>query len=116
MAERYASAADYRERAMTALKEMHRQVGDLRIGPDGVATRGLLVRHLVMPNGVAGTRGIMRFLAGEISKETYVNVMAQYRPCGKAHGDEAIGRGPTQAEYEEAVSTAREAGLTRLDR
>ena len=63
---------------------MHRQVGDLGLDDDGVARRGLLVRHLVLPDGLAGTKEIMQFLAREISPQTYVNVMGQYRPCGRA--------------------------------
>ncbi len=114
-AERYCGAPDYREKAMAAVKEMHRQVGDLQMDQRGVATRGLLVRHLVMPNGVAGTPDVMKFLATEISPNTYVNVMAQYRPCGKAIGDEQIGRLISGAEFENALNSARNAGLTRLD-
>ena len=67
---------------MTALKEMHRQVGDLEINRDGFATRGLLVRHLVLPGGLAGTRQAMHFIATEISRNTYINIMDQYYPCG----------------------------------
>jgi len=113
-AERFCRAADYRERATEAILEMHRQVGDLQINRDGIATRGLLVRHLVMPNGVAGTAKIMAFLAREISRNTYVNVMVQYHPCGSAVGDPVIGRRITGQEYSEAVRAARAVGLTRL--
>jgi putative pyruvate formate lyase activating enzyme len=116
VSERLCNAGDYRARAKEAICEMHRQVGDLRLGERGVAVRGLLVRHLVMPNGLAGTAGVARFLAEEISPDTYVNVMAQYHPCGKAAGDRHIGRRPSAAEYEDAVAAARAAGLRRLDR
>ena len=112
--ERFCNAPDYREVAVEALKEMHRQVGDLRID-DGIARRGLLVRHLVMPNHVAGSGKIMAFLAKEISGTTYTNVMDQYRPCGTADKDEFIGRRLTAEEYRTAVESARESGLTRLD-
>ena len=77
-------AEDYPEIARQAVKEMHRQVGDLVVDESGVARRGLLVRHLVLPDDLAGTREIMEFLAREISPRTYVNVMGQYRPCGRA--------------------------------
>ncbi len=114
-AETYCNAADYPARAVRAIREMHRQVGDLRMDEEGIAIKGLLVRHLVMPNNIAGTEEIMEFLATEISKNTYVNVMDQYRPCGAAHEDETINRRLTAAEYIEAVDAAKKAGLTRLD-
>ncbi len=111
----FCDAPDYPERARQALREMHRQVGDLRMDDRGIAQHGLLVRHLVMPKGLAGTRSVMRFIANEISSNTYVNVMDQYRPCGQADGRSDIGRSLTSAEYEEALEFAREAGLKRLD-
>ena len=114
-AERYCKAPDYREVAIEALKEMHRQVGDLVIDDQGVAIRGLLVRHLVMPGKIAGSEKIMAFLANEISSNTYVNVMDQYRPCGEAHDDEFINRRLTSQEYRDAMDAAKEAGLMRLD-
>lgn len=114
-AERLCCAGDYRERAMEALREMHRQVGDLEIDGTGVAVRGLLVRHLVMPGGAAGTEGVMRFLATEISRDTYVNVMDQYRPCWEAQKTPAINRRISREEYEQALEAARTAGLHRLD-
>jgi len=114
-AARYSHAPDYPEVAREAIREMHRQVGDLVIDERGVARRGLLVRHLVLPDGLADTRASMRFLATEISRETYVNVMSQYRPCHEVHGDASLGRRITDREYHEAVEQAREAGLTRLD-
>ena len=109
------SVFDYRERACEALREMHRQVGDLEISEEGIALRGLLVRHLVMPGGAAGTEEVMRFLAREISPETYVNIMDQYRPCFRAVGDDELGRAITGEEYRRALTAAREAGLKRLD-
>ena len=108
-------AEDYPEVAKNAIREMHRQVGDLTLDNDGIAMRGLLVRHLVMPGGLAGTDRVMRFLAEEISLHTYVNVMNQYRPCGRAPDDPAIHRGLTPEEYREAVDAAKRAGLSRLD-
>jgi putative pyruvate formate lyase activating enzyme len=109
-------ARDYPAVARTALKEMHRQVGDLRLDSDGVARRGLLVRHLVMPHGLAGTPAVMAFIANEISPDTYVNVMTQYRPCGRAFEDPLLADTPTQGDFEDAFEAARAAGLTRLDK
>ncbi|MFH1112740.1 MAG: radical SAM protein [Pseudomonadota bacterium] len=115
VAKRLLHAEDYPETARAAIKEMHRQVGDLEINEHGIAVRGLLVRHLVMPNGLAGTRENMRFLAREISPDTYVNIMDQYRPRGTALDYPEIGRATTRKEYADAVEMAREDGLTRLD-
>jgi putative pyruvate formate lyase activating enzyme len=114
-AKHFCNAPDYPEAARTAIQEMHRQVGDLVTDSDGIAQRGLLVRHLVMPNDAAGTKEISAFLAGEISPETYVNIMDQYRPCGTAHQDPLINRRLTSQEYRESVRTAKDQGLTRLD-
>ena len=97
-------------------KEMHRQVGDLVVDEAGVARRGLLVRHLVLPDGLAGTREIMEFLAQEVSPHTYVNVMGQYRPCGRAGEHPSLSKFLTGPEHDQAQQMAREAGLTRLDR
>lgn len=107
---------DYPEANRAAVKEMHRQTGDLEINEEGVAQRGLLVRHLVLPNGLAGTKGIVHFLSEEISCNTYANIMAQYRPCYKALQIPGLGRSISCAEFHEALSFAREAGLSRLDR
>lgn len=108
-------AEDYPQVACAAIKEMYRQVGDLQIDEDGIAARGLLVRHLVMPDGLAGTEEAMRFLADEISPNTYVNIMNQYRPCGRAFEKPSINRSTTRGEYALAVEIARKAGITRLD-
>ena len=108
--------SDYRERACEAFREMHRQVGDLVLDENGLAVRGLLVRHLVMPNGLAGTNEVMHFLAEEISPDTYVNVMDQYRPCGMVQEDEELNRAITRKEYAEAMQAARKAGIHRFDR
>ncbi len=109
------NAPDYPEVARQALKEMHRQVGDLVLDEHDVAYRGLLVRHLVLPDGLAGTREIMQFLAREISPQTYVNVMGQYRPCGRAYEHPSLGRFLAAEEHRAAQQTARDAGLFRLD-
>ncbi|MDH4068584.1 MAG: radical SAM protein [Dehalococcoidia bacterium] len=106
----------YPEVNKAAVKEMHRQTGDLEISEEGVAQRGLLVRHLVLPQGLAGTKGIAYFLSQEISRNTYVNIMAQYRPCHKAPQIPGLGRRISSAEFHEALSFAQKAGLSRLDK
>jgi putative pyruvate formate lyase activating enzyme len=109
---------DYPEIVRGAMREMHRQVGDLVLDERGVATRGVLVRHLVMPDSLDETREIMRFLAEEISQDTYVNIMDQYHPAGEvsqtAYG--AINRRVSMKEIGEAYRLAREAGLHRFDK
>lgn len=112
---RLSKAPGYPEIARQAIKEMHRQVGDLIVDSNGIAHRGLLVRHLVLPGGLAGTRDVMRFLAREISPNTYVNIMDQYRPCGEAYKYPPLDRRITAEEYSEAITMAREEGITRLD-
>ena len=114
VAKRYSKVENYPEVARVAFREMHRQVGDLTMDGRGIARRGLLVRHLVLPNNLAGTGEVVRFLAG-LSKDTYVNIMDQYRPCYRAHEYPALARRPTREEFEEALRLAREAGLHRLD-
>jgi len=115
IARQLANASDYPEVARQAIKEMHRQVGDLVLDDRGIARRGLLVRHLVMPNDAAGTREVMRFLAGEVSPDSYVNVMAQYHPEGQAFRHPLIGRPVTRGEWADAVAAASEEGLHRFD-
>jgi putative pyruvate formate lyase activating enzyme len=117
MSLRYLKARDYPEAARQAIREMYRQVGDLVFDEYGLARRGLLIRHLVMPGGIAGTREIMRFIAGEISPMTYVNIMAQYYPAGRVSSEKypEINRRLRLSEYEEAVDIARQEGLFRLD-
>lgn len=116
-AETYSKAPDYPEIAMAALKEMHRQTGDLEMDEDGIAMRGLLVRHLVLPGGLAGTRKAMRFLARNISRNTYVNIMDQYRPCGDLiPPGSPLNRRITRDEFREAVRMAREEGIIRIDK
>ena len=113
---RYSGAEDYPQVVRAAVLEMHRQVDDLKLDEGGLAARGLLVRHLVMPGGVAGTREVMRFLAREVSPDTYVNLMDQYRPCGLAFSYPEIARPITHEEFEDALEATREEGIHRLDR
>ena len=115
VARRLSKVAKYPQVNQAAVKEMHRQVGDLSLDDRGVARRGLLVRHLVLPEGLAGTSEIVRFLRNEVSPRTYINVMSQYRPCYRAHTLPPLDRRISQDEYAEAVDLAAEAGL-RLDR
>ncbi len=115
MALRYSKAEDYPEAAKAAIKEMHKQVGDLLIDNRGIALRGLLVRHLVLPEGIAGTAGVVKFIAEDISKNTYINIMNQYHPCFKAFDNPPLDRRITGREYSEAIRMAVESGLTRID-
>lgn len=115
-ARKYSKIRDYPQINQAAVKEMHRQVGDLIIDDKGVAQRGLLVRHLVLPDGFAGTEEVVRFLADEISPDTYLNLMDQYRPAYKSHLYPEVNRGLTSEEYQSAVEAATAAGLNRLDR
>jgi putative pyruvate formate lyase activating enzyme len=114
-AREYSNAQDYPELAKAAIKEMHRQVGDLMLNSQSIAERGLLVRHLVLPEGLAATEDIVRFLAREVSSNTYTNIMAQYYPCYKADEHPPLDRRITNAEYKKAVNAAKNAGLRRLD-
>jgi putative pyruvate formate lyase activating enzyme len=116
LAWKYSKAKDYPSINRAAVKEMHRQVGDLQTDDRGIATRGLLVRHLVLPNGKAGTPGIIRFLADEISVGTYLNIMDQYRPCYRADSFPEVDRRLTAEEFAYAVGLADAAGLHRLDK
>lgn len=110
----YSHAADYPAVNRAAVKEMHRQVGDLVLDREGLAVRGLLVRHLVLPNNLAGTAQIARFLARSISRATYLNLMDQYRPDFHAGQHADLRRPITQEEYARAQSSAESAGLTRF--
>ena len=114
-AKKLSAAPDYVEITKVAIKEMHKQVGDLKMDKRGIAERGLLIRHLVLPEGLAGTWEVMKFIVNEISKNTYVNIMDQYRPCYKAFEHPPMDRRITGEEFEEAVRIAREEGLGRLD-
>ena len=114
---RYLKAKDYGEAARRAIAEMHRQVGALTFDEHGLAKRGVLLRHLMMPGLLEETRRIFEWIAKEVSPETYVNVMAQYFPAGKVSAEKygEIDRPTTAAECLEATRIAREMGLTRLD-
>lgn len=107
---------NYPEINKATIKEMHRQVGDLEINEEGIAQRGLLVRHLVLPRGLAGTKGIVEFLSKEISPGTYINIMSQYHPCYKAFQISSLCRRVSSTKFREALFLAKEAGLSRLDK
>jgi len=111
-AKKYSNAEDYFEIAKEAIKEMHRQVGDLEV-VDGIAKRGLLIRHLVLPNDMAGSEKVLKFIAQELSKDTYVNVMDQYRPLYKATEFKEINRRPALSEFNNTVELAKRVGLYR---
>lgn len=107
----YSGAPDYWDVARRAVREMHRQVGDLRIGPRGLARRGLLVRHLVLPNDAAGSAGVIEFLAEEISQDTFINVMDQFYPAYRALQYDDLSRRVHSREYRHAAELARSRGL-----
>jgi len=116
MAAKYSSGAEtYPEITKLAILEMHRQVGVARPARDGLMYRGLMIRHLVMPNRVAGTKAVIGWIAENLPKDTYLNIMSQYRPMYKAFEYPEIARGITRQEYSEAVRWAKEVGLTNLD-
>lgn len=115
-AEELSDIKNYPQVNRAALKEMHRQVGDLRMDEDGIAVRGLLIRHLVLPHGLAGTKETMKFIAEELSRNSYVNVMAQYHPCHKAFQIPQLARPLSKQELFEAIELAHRAGLDRLDK
>ena len=116
MASKYSSGADtYPDLTKAALLEMHRQVGVARPAADGLMYRGLMIRHLVMPHGVGGTQEVIEWIAHNLPKDTYLNLMSQYRPMYKAFDYPEISRPVTREEYEKAVKWARGAGLTNLD-
>jgi len=112
-AKKFSNAPDYFEVCRKALKEMHRQVGDLEVSEEGLAERGLLIRHLVLPNNLAGSEAVLRFIAEKLSRESYVNIMPQYRPMYKASLYPEINRPPRLSEFNEAVEMAEEFGLHR---
>ncbi len=115
-AEQLSGIKDYPKVNKAAVKEMHRQVGDLEIDKQGVAHRGLLVRHLVLPNRLAGTQEVVCFLAQEVSTNTYLNIMAQYHPGYKAFDIPQLARAVNRQEFLEAIDLAHQQGLNRLDR
>jgi putative pyruvate formate lyase activating enzyme len=116
IARRYSKVRDYFEVNCAAVKEMHRQVGDLRLDHRGIAQHGLLVRHLVLPDNLAGTDQVFTFLAAEVSANTYLNLMDQYHPCYRAWDYPPLDRSITASEYQAALQRARAHGLKRLDR
>lgn len=115
IAEATCSAKDYPEVVCQALIEMHRQVGDLLVDESGIARQGLLIRHLVLPSDLAGTREIMKFIATKISRNSYVNIMSQYRPCGRAAEIKELSVSLSQKDFNTALQVAEEEGVTRLD-
>ena len=115
VARRCSKVRDYVAVNQAAVREMHRQVGDLVLDAHGIAQRGLLVRHLVLPGGLAGSAQVLAFIARDISRHTYVNLMDQYRPCYRADEQPPLDR-PLQAdEYAQALALAERYGLQRLD-
>ncbi len=117
LAAKYSSEAyNYPHYVRPALQEMHRQVGDLVVSGRGVALKGLIIRHLVLPNRIAGTRAFLEFVARNLSRSTYINIMRQYRPEYKAFDFPELSRRISNGEYNEALSWARSFGPTRLDR
>ncbi len=115
LARRYSKVRDYAAVNRAAVREMHRQVGDLVLDQNGIARRGLLVRHLILPGGLAGTTEVVRFLAEEISCRTYLNLMSQYRPCYRAGERAELDRRPSLVEFRQAHDLARQFGIERLD-
>jgi putative pyruvate formate lyase activating enzyme len=113
--ERYAPTETYPDVTKRALLEMHRQVGVAHPASDGLVYRGLMIRHLVMPNRVGGTKQVIEWIAAHLPKNTYLNIMSQYTPMFRAYEYPAIARSITREEYSEAVCAAEEAGLTNLE-
>jgi putative pyruvate formate lyase activating enzyme len=111
----YLGVSDYAEVNRAAVREMHRQVGDLVLDETGLARRGLLVRHLVLPDDLAGSEKILAFLADQISRDTYLNLMDQYRPCYRANEYPGLDRRPTRTELRQARKLATRFGLHRFD-
>src|SRR5512143_3985901 len=114
-AARYCAAPDYPDAVRAAVREMNRQVGPLQVDRRGIAVRGLLVRHLVMPGAASDSRRVIDFLADEIGEDVYVNLMDQYRPCGRAAEFPGIDRRTAAEEWREAREYALSRGLRRLD-
>jgi len=114
IARKYSNAPNYFEIMKSAIKEMHRQVGDLVINEEGIAVRGLIVRHLVLPNNLAGSERIFEFISKEISKNTFLNIMDQYWPAYKACEYSELSRRITEEEFKKAIKLAKKFGLERL--
>ncbi|MDI6603502.1 MAG: radical SAM protein, partial [Patescibacteria group bacterium] len=104
---------DYWDRSRKAVKEMHRQVGDLKVNENGIAEQGLLIRHLVLPNDIAKSQNILKFITKEISKNSYVNIMAQYYPAGLAFKFPELNRPVSEEEFLKVIQIAKKLGLTR---
>ncbi|WP_281054744.1 radical SAM protein [Thermodesulfatator indicus] len=115
LAAKYLGARDYPEVAKKAIKEMYRQVGDLVFDNHGLARRGLILRHLVMPGLLGETEKILVFLKEELSTDIYLNLMGHYHPAGQAHNFSEINRTLTKKEYEEALKIAKDLGFKNLD-
>jgi putative pyruvate formate lyase activating enzyme len=111
---KYSNTPNYFEIMKAAIKEMHRQVGDLIVNEEGIAIRGLIVRHLVLPNGLAGSEKIFEFIAKEISKNTFINIMDQYWPAYKAYQYPELSRRITEKEFQEAINLAKKFELKRI--
>ena len=116
LAHKYSKVSDYVEFNRAAVQEMHRQVGDLVIDARGIAQRGLLLRHLVLPNNISGTEQVLAFIRDELSTDTYLNLMDQYHPCYRAGDYPAVKRPLSSAEYDAALQIAARFGLHRLDK
>jgi putative pyruvate formate lyase activating enzyme len=116
LSDRYCNAPDYPDVVREVLKEMQRQVGDLVVDDRGIAQRGLLIRHLVIPSHGENTKDVLDFIRQELSQDAFVNIMAQYHPCYQASRFEEISRRPSLKEYNEAVEYARQIGLRRAGR
>jgi putative pyruvate formate lyase activating enzyme len=114
IAQKCSNALNYFETMKSAIKEMYRQVGDLVINEKGIAVRGLIVRHLVLPNNLAGSEKIFKFIINEISKNTFLNIMDQYWPAYKAHQYPELSRRITEKEFQEAINLAKKFGLKRI--
>jgi len=114
VARELSDAPSYFEVMKEAIKEMQRQVGDLLLNGNGIAVRGLIVRHLVLPNELAGSELIFKFLSQSVSKNVFLNIMDQYRPCFKATLHPKLSRRITKEEFKEAVKLAKKYGLTRI--
>lgn len=110
---KYSGVENYWEVVQSAMKEMHRQVGDLKLNQAGITQRGLLIRHLVLPNQMAGSKKVLDFIADELSKDSYVNIMDQYRPAYRAYHYDEINRRITKNEYQEVIQYAQKIGLSR---
>jgi putative pyruvate formate lyase activating enzyme len=113
-AEKYSNAPNYWEVVTSAVREMYSQVGDLKISKRGIAQRGLLVRHLVLPNDIAGTKKVIDFITDEISTNTYLNIMDQYHPAYRANQFDKLNRTITKAEYSNVICYAKSKGLLRV--